>query len=117
MTPIYKAFMKDGTPFPSVAVNSSEQREMHEMTGKIHDKFNELGELMNRCMHLNKKEYFMELEHYQRAQDRDHQSLKSIQELHKYWHAKHISVGWPDHETNHTQPIDQCKSKSSTKMS
>ena len=117
MTPIYKAVIADGTPIPSVAVNSREQKEMAEALSGIHTKFNELSELINRFKYLVKKDYFMEPEHCDRVKERVHQSLKSLETEHKYFASNYINIGWPDHQVNHTQPIEQCKSKSSTKMS
>jgi len=100
MTPIYKAVIADGTPIASVAVNSSAQKEMALLLGEIHQKFNELCALITRFKYLLKNEYFMEPKHCERAQERIHLSLKSLETEHKFFAANHVSIGWPDHQTN-----------------
>lgn len=118
MTRNFRAHIETGTPFPDVTVNSPQQERLHRylisLTSKMEGIFKEIDGIKNELdvdRFTNEDDFtkfLIKIRNLERDLDKNH---------YQFWMSLRVTVGHPEFTTNHTQPIDQCKLKSSTKMS
>ena len=104
-------------PIPNPPVNTSERDELTSQWKVVWEKHCDYLTALAKCKQLAKPDYFRHEDDYFEHKITCSQVLSRGEKTNEWIHGTYTQLGWTTWKQKHTQPIDQCKSKSSTKMS
>lgn len=114
----YRAHIETGTPFPDVTVNSAQQERLNKHLTSLTDKLEAMFKDIDSIKDEIDVDRFVNEDDFTKFLIKIRQLERGLDKYqYQFWMSLRITVGHPEFTTNHTQPVEQCKSKSSTKMS
>ena len=115
--PEYKMTNQWECPIPNPLVNTPERAELTSIWKTVWEKHCEFLTALNKAKETTKPDEFIDEDDYAKHVITCSKELRRGSETNEWIHGNYTQLGWTAWKQKHTQPIDQCKSKSSTKMS